>query len=70
MCRLQIAKAGAKPDIRARRRAGAAEVQRAQPGSAGSAAIAATGREPFPRERRVEVACRVANTLRDYTGSL
>ena len=70
MCGLQIAKAGAKPENRDRMRAGADEVQRAQPGIAGIVASAATEREPFPRERRVEVACRVANTLRDYTGSL
>ena len=70
MCGLQIAKAGAKPDMRVRIRAGAAEVQRAQAGSAGTVASAATEREPFPRERRVEIAYRVANTLRDYAGSL
>ena len=63
MCGLQIAKAGAKPDIRARVRAGVGEVQRAQPGSAGIVATAATVREPFPCERRVESAYRVINTL-------
>ena len=47
MCRLQIAKAGAKPDMRDRIRAGEAEVQRAQAGIAGIVAIAATEREPL-----------------------
>ena len=71
MCGLQIAKAGAKPDIRARIRAVAvAEVQRAQPGIAGIAASAATVREPFPCERRVESASWVIDTFRDYAGSL
>ena len=69
MCGLQIAKAGAKPETRARRRAGVVEVQRAQPGTAGSAS-AATVREPFPCERRVESASWVIDTFRDYAGSL
>ena len=69
MCRLQIAKAGAKPDMRARKRAGEVEVQRAQPGIAGRAS-AATVREPFPCERRVESASWVIDTFRDYAGSL
>ena len=70
MCGLQIAKAGAKPDSRVRSRAGVVEVQRAQPGSAGIAATAATVREPFPCERRVESASWVIDTFRDYAGSL
>ena len=63
MCRLQIAKAGAKPEIRARTRAGVVEEQRPQAGIAGMAAIAATAREPFPRYLNVESAYRVINTL-------
>ena len=70
MCRLQIAKAGAKPDRRARKRAGVGEVQRPQAGKAGIAATAATGREPFPRYANVESAYRVINTLGNYAGSL
>ena len=70
MCGLQIAKAGAKPAIRVHSRAGVAEVQRAQAGSAGIVAIAATAREPFPCERRVESASWVIDTFRDYAGSL
>ena len=70
MCGLQIAKAGAKPEIRARARAGAVEVHRAQPGTAGIVATAATAREPFPCERRVESASWVIDTFRDYAGSL
>jgi len=69
MCGLQIAKAGAKPDIRGRSRAGVEEEKRAQPGTAGSAS-AATVREPFPCERRVESASWVIDTFRDYAGSL
>ena len=70
MCGLQIAKAGAKPDTRARIRAGAVEGQRAQAGIAGRVANAATEREPFPCERRVESASWVIDTFRDYAGSL
>ncbi len=70
MCGLQIAKAGAKPEKRVRIRAGADEVQRAHAGIAGIAAIAATEREPFPCERRVESASWVIDTFRDYAGSL
>jgi len=70
MCGLQIAKAGAKPDSRVRTRAGAAEVQRPQAGTAGNVASAATEREPFPCERRVESASWVIDTFRDYAGSL
>ena len=69
MCGLQIAKAGAKPETRVRRRAGV-EVQRAQAGTAGSVATAATERAPFPCERRVESASWVIDTFRDYAGSL
>ena len=70
MCGLQIAKAGANPERRVRIRAGVVEVQRAQAGSAGKAARAATEREPFPCERRVESASWVIDTFRDYAGSL
>ena len=70
MCGLQIAKAGAKPETRVRKRAGGAEVQRAQAGIAGIVAKAATEREPFPCERRVESASWVIDTFRDYAGSL
>jgi len=70
MCGLQIAKAGAKPEIRVRTRAGVVEVQRPQAANAGIAATAATEREPFPCERRVESASWVIDTFRDYAGSL
>ena len=63
MCRLQIAKAGAKPETRVRTRAGVVEVQRPQAGIAGIVATAATEREPFPCERRVESASWVIDTL-------
>jgi len=43
----QELRAGAKPDIRVRIRAGVVEVQRAQAGNAGIVAIAATVREPL-----------------------
>jgi len=51
-------------------RAGDGEEQRAQPGIAGIVASAATAREPFPCERRVESASWVIDTFRDYAGSL
>ena len=70
MCGLQIAKAGAKPESRDRMRAGDGEEQRAQPGIVGIVASAATAREPFPREPRVESASWVIDTFRDYAGSL
>ena len=70
MCGLQIAKAGAKPDDTVGARAGEGEAQRAQAGIAGIVANAATEREPFPCERRVESASWVIDTFRDYAGSL
>ena len=51
-------------------RAGDGEEQRAQPGIVGIVASAATAREPFPREPRVESASWVIDTFRDYAGSL